>query len=77
MHNNFNTKVGACSRSLKICGSIGIGAVYGGVGSTGVGNSIRGVSPYNPAYQIYYGASNLYFGPLAPYTGYWYSMKNN
>lgn len=43
---------------------------YGGVGSPGVGNSIRGVSPYNPAYPIYHGASNLYFGPLAPYTGF-------
>jgi RHS repeat-associated protein len=43
---------------------------YGGIGSPGVGNSIRGVSPYNPAYPIYHGASNLYFGPLAPYTGY-------
>jgi hypothetical protein len=43
---------------------------YGGIGSPGVGNSIRGVSSYNPAYPIYHGASNLYFGPLAPYTGY-------
>jgi hypothetical protein len=40
---------------------------YGGVGSSGVGNSIRGVSQFNP---IYHGASNLYFGPLAPYTGF-------
>jgi len=42
----------------------------GGVGSPNVGNRIRGVSPYNPAGLIYHGASNLYFGPLAPYTGF-------
>jgi hypothetical protein len=43
---------------------------YGGVGSPGVGNSIRGINRFNPAYPIYHGASNLYFGPLAPYTGF-------
>ncbi len=43
---------------------------HGGVGSPVVGNSIRGVSRFNPAYPIYHGASNLYFGPLAPYTGF-------
>ena len=43
---------------------------YGGVGSPAVGNSIRGVSPFNPVYPIYHEASNLYFGPLAPYTGF-------
>lgn len=43
---------------------------YGGVGSPHVGNNIRGVSRINPAGLIYHGASNLYFGQLAPYTGY-------
>lgn len=43
---------------------------YGGVGSTNVGNAIRGVSKYNPLGPIYHGASNMFFGPLAPYTGY-------
>jgi hypothetical protein len=41
---------------------------YGGVPNTG--NSIRGVGYYNPMGRVYHGASNLYFGPLAPYTGY-------
>jgi hypothetical protein len=43
---------------------------YGGVGSPGVGNSIRGVSQYNPLGAAYHGASNIAFGPLAPYTGF-------
>ena len=43
---------------------------YGGVGSPMVGNSIRGVSQYNPLGPIYWGASNLMFGPLMPYSGY-------
>ncbi|WP_461633110.1 hypothetical protein [Labilibaculum euxinus] len=41
---------------------------YGGVANTG--NSIRGVSPYNPLGKVYWGASNLSFGPLMPYNGY-------
>ena len=43
---------------------------YGGVGSPNVGNIIRGVSQYNLAGMLYHGASDLYFGPLAPYTGF-------
>jgi hypothetical protein len=43
---------------------------FGGVGSPGVANAIRGVSPYNPLGRLYQGASDLAFGPLAPYTGY-------
>lgn len=42
----------------------------GGVGSPNVGNAIRGVSRFNPLGRIYHGASDAYFGPLAPYTGY-------
>ncbi|HRP89871.1 MAG TPA: hypothetical protein PKX92_07515 [Edaphocola sp.] len=42
---------------------------YGGVGSSGVGNSIRGVSRYNPAGIFYHGAANNFFGNIAPYTG--------
>lgn len=42
---------------------------YGGVGSPGVGNSIRGVSRYNPTGRVYHEMSDSYFGPLAPYTG--------
>jgi acetyltransferase-like isoleucine patch superfamily enzyme len=41
---------------------------YGGIGN--VGNSIRGVGYYNPLGRVYHAASNLYFGSLAPYTGY-------
>lgn len=43
---------------------------YGGVGSPGVANIIRGVSALIPLGPIYHGASNAAFGPLAPYTGY-------
>jgi hypothetical protein len=43
---------------------------YGGVGSSRVGNRIRGVSQFNPAYPIYHEASNLYFGQIAPFTGF-------
>jgi len=43
---------------------------HGGAGNIGVGNSIRGVSRYNPAYPIYHGASTFYFGSLWPYTGF-------
>lgn len=43
---------------------------YGGVGSINVGNRIRGVSVYNPAYPIYHKASDIYFGNKAEYTGY-------
>lgn len=44
---------------------------YGGVGSPGVASLIRGVSSMNPAGLIYHEESDAYFGPLAPYTGYW------
>ena len=43
---------------------------YGGVGNFKIGNRIRGVSKYNPFGRIYHGASDLYFGPLASYTGF-------
>jgi hypothetical protein len=43
---------------------------YGGVGSPGVANAIRAVSPYNPLGRAYHAASDALFGPLAPYTGY-------
>lgn len=42
---------------------------YGGVGSPRVGNTIRGVSRFNPFGRGYHAASNSMFGPLAPYTG--------
>ena len=42
---------------------------YGGIGSVLVGNRIRAVSPYNPLGPVYWGASNLMFGPLMPYNG--------
>jgi hypothetical protein len=41
----------------------------GGVGSARVANSIRGVSRSNVAGRFYWAASNVAFGPLAPYTG--------
>jgi hypothetical protein len=44
---------------------------YGGVGNHRVGNSIRSVSPLNPAGHYLWDKSNEYFGPLAPYTGVW------
>ena len=43
---------------------------YGGIGSPLVANKIRGVSQYNPLGFGFWHASNLYFGPLAPFTGY-------
>ena len=44
---------------------------YGGVGSPYVGNKIRGVSSTDLiGGRFYHGMSNLYFGPLSPYTGY-------
>ena len=43
---------------------------HGGVGSPRVGNSIRGVSRYNPAGRTYHWMSNYRFGPLADYTGF-------
>lgn len=43
---------------------------YGGVGSPNVGNSIRGVSKFNPYGRVYHSMSDAYFGPLAPFTGY-------
>ena len=43
---------------------------HGGVGSPNVGNRIRGVSQYNPLGRAYHELSNLYFGQLAPYTGF-------
>jgi hypothetical protein len=43
---------------------------HGGVGSPGVANAIRGVSALNPFGSVFHSASDTYFGPLAPYTGY-------
>lgn len=43
---------------------------YGGIGSKRVGNYIRGVARCNPKGRRYHDASNVYFGNLAPYTGY-------
>ena len=43
---------------------------YGGVGSSKLGNSIRGVSKHNPAGRFFHYESNRHFGKLAPYTGY-------
>ncbi|HBJ07523.1 MAG TPA: hypothetical protein DDY73_00825 [Coprobacter fastidiosus] len=43
---------------------------YGGIGSPFLGNSIRAVSKYNPKGRDYHDKSNLYFGQLAPYSGY-------
>ena len=43
---------------------------YGGVGSSRVGNSIRGVSKANPMGRYFHEKSNQYFGKLSPYTGY-------
>lgn len=43
---------------------------YGGVGSSKLGNSIRGVSKNNPAGRFFHYESNRHFGKLAPYTGY-------
>jgi hypothetical protein len=37
---------------------------FGGVGSPNVGNSINGISPYNPARQLYLNTSTMMFGPL-------------
>jgi RHS repeat-associated protein len=44
---------------------------YGGVGSPKVGNSIRGVGYYNFEGPALHGLSNMFFGTLAPYTGFW------
>lgn len=44
---------------------------FGGVGSPGVANAIRGVSKRNPAGRAFWSSSNATFGPLAPYTGGW------
>ncbi|MGJ1446712.1 RHS repeat-associated core domain-containing protein [Sphingobacterium spiritivorum] len=43
---------------------------YGGVGSSNVGNSIRGISKINPFGRFYHSMSNTYFGQIAPFTGY-------
>ncbi|SMC74836.1 DUF6443 domain-containing protein [Pedobacter africanus] len=43
---------------------------YGGIGSSRVGNRIRGVGYYNPAGPGYHKMSDFAFGPLSPYTGY-------
>ena len=44
---------------------------YGGVGSLSIGNRIRGVSKYRLVTgRIYHQTSNVYFGNIAPYTGY-------
>jgi len=42
----------------------------GGVGSPNVANPIRGVAKSNPAGRFFHWASNFYFGPLHPYTGF-------
>jgi RHS repeat-associated protein len=42
----------------------------GGVGDPNVGNIIRGVSKWNPAGFDFWVNSNLYFGNIAPFTGY-------
>ena len=43
---------------------------YGGVRSPGLANLIRGVSPINPLGRAYHNASNAYFGPLSPNSGF-------
>lgn len=43
---------------------------YGGVGSPGVGNSIRGVAYFNPLGRVYHEAASFSFGQVAPYTGF-------
>lgn len=43
---------------------------HGGVGSTTLGNSIRGVSKMNPNGSRYHKASNMKFGQLHKFTGY-------
>lgn len=42
----------------------------GGVGSTNVGNRIRGVRKNHPFGSYYHTKSNQMFGPLHQYTGY-------
>ena len=42
---------------------------YGGIGSPRVANLIRAVWAYNRVGRFYHDASNITFGPLAPYTG--------
>jgi hypothetical protein len=44
---------------------------HGGSQSDGgtSGNRIRGVSKFNPLGRIYHNSSNIYFGPLHPFTG--------
>lgn len=43
---------------------------HGGVGSTTLGNSIRGVRKNHPFGSYYHTKSNQMFGPLHQYTGY-------
>jgi hypothetical protein len=43
---------------------------FGGVGSLNVGNRIRGVSKSNMFGRLYHEASNMYFGEVAPYSGF-------
>lgn len=42
---------------------------HGGVGSPSVGNSIRGVSIYNPLGPLYHSSSTATFGEIYKYTG--------
>jgi hypothetical protein len=42
---------------------------YGGVGSPGVANAIRGVSKINPGGRLFHTLSDANFGNIAPYTG--------
>lgn len=43
---------------------------FGGIGNPKVANIIRGVAKYNIMGRIYHYESNIYFGNIAPYTGY-------
>ena len=43
---------------------------YGGIGNPKLGNTIRGVSRYNPFGRLFHSRSNKYFGNIAPYTGF-------
>lgn len=43
---------------------------YGGIGNPKVANSIRGVSKLNPGGRVFHMQSNLFFGNIAPYTGF-------
>lgn len=75
-----NKGYGSPKIDVWIQGAHGYGAIrgreqqlmdyYGGVGSSKLGNRIRGISKYNPSGRIMHNMSNYYFGNLASYTGY-------